>query len=109
MTERDQNAIDYIQKQLQDLDGIHQKALDALNAVQGKDRLQNWKKQVVGGIAERVSPEHGKQFSKDWLETSYFVGDLFEELSDEVEMCRRHLKKLAKEIQLNGVPPEPST
>ena len=109
MNERDQTAFDYIQKQLQDLDAIHQKAIDALNAVQGKDRLLNWKKQVVGGIAEMVSPEHGKQFSKDWIETSYFVGDLFDELSDEVEMCRRHLKKLAKEIQLNGLPTEHST
>ena len=46
MNERDQTAFDYIQKQLQDLDAIHQKAIDALNAVQGKDRLLNWKKQV---------------------------------------------------------------
>ena len=108
MNERDQTAFDYIQKQLQDLEAIHQKALDALNAVQGKDRLLNWKKEVVEGIAEMVSQEHGKRFSKDWIETSYFVGDLFDELSDEVEMCRRHLKKLAKEIQLNGLPTEPS-
>ena len=106
MNDRDQAALDYIHRQLQDLESIHQQALNALNAVQGKDRLLAWKKQVVGEIATQVSPEHGKQFSKDWLETSYYVGDLFEELSDEVEMCRRHLKKLAKEIQASGLPSE---
>ena len=108
MTERDQVAFDYIQSQIQSLEVIHQQALDALNAVQGRDRVQEWKKKVVGEIGEKVSQEHGKQFSRDWLETSYFVGDLFDELSDEVEMCRRHLKKLAKEIQTTGLPSESS-
>lgn len=106
VNDRKQDALDYIQRQIQDLTTIHQQALNALNAVQGKNRVQIWKKRVVGEIAEKVSPKHGKQFAKDWLETSYFVGDLFEELSDEVEMCQRHLKKLAKEIQTDGLPTE---
>jgi len=32
------------------------------------------------------------------------VAEMFDELSDEVDMCRRHLKKLAKDIQSSGIP-----
>ena len=106
MTEREQSALDFLHQQIQSLDIIHQEALNALNAVQGNERLQKWKKQVVLAVAEHISQEQGRRFSKDWLETSYVAGDLFDELSDDVEMCRRHLKKLAKEIQTNGLPPE---
>ena len=104
MTEREQAAFDFIQQQIQSLDIIHQEALNALNAVQGNERLQKWKKQVVAAITEHINEEQGKRLSKDWLETSYVAGDLFDELSDDVEMCRRHLKRLAKEIQTNGLP-----
>ena len=103
MTEREQTALDYIQQQIEALDGIHQYALDALNAVQGIERLQRWKKQVVQTVIDQISQEQGKQLSKDWLETTYVGGDLFDELSDDVEMCRRHLKKFAKDIQANGL------
>ena len=106
MTEREQAALDFIQQQIQSVDIIHQEALNALNAVQGNERLQKWKKQVVAAITEHISEEQGKRLSKDWLETSYVAGDLFDELSDDVEMCRRHLKRLLKEIQTNGLPPQ---
>ena len=104
MTEREQAAVEFIGETLQELESIHAKALDALNAVQGKDQLQSWKKQALVALARKVGEEHARQLSKDWLETSYFVGDLFDELSDEVEMCRRHLKKIVKEIQTKGLP-----
>ena len=106
MTAREQSALDFLQLQIQSLDTIHQEALNALNAVQGNDRLQKWKKQVVMAVTEHISQEQGKRLSTDWLETSYVAGDLFDELSDDVEMCRRHLKRLAKEIETNGLPPE---
>ncbi|UCE62746.1 MAG: hypothetical protein JSU59_07620 [Nitrospirota bacterium] len=106
MTEREQSALGFLHQQIQSLDIIHQEALNALNAVQGNERLQKWKKQVVLAVTEHISQEQGKRLSKDWLETSYVAGDLFDELSDDVEMCRRHLKRLAKEIQTNGLPPE---
>lgn len=104
MTEREQVAFDFIQQQLQSLDIIYKEAMNALNAIQGNERLQKWKRKVVVEVAERIGQEEGKRLSKDWLETSYVAGDLFDELSDDVEMCRRHLKKLAKEIQNNGLP-----
>ncbi len=103
MTEREQTAFDFIQQQIQALDGIHEHALDALNAVQGIERLQKWKKQIVLTVTDYISQEQGKQLSKDWLETTYVGADLFDELSDDVDMCRRQLKKLAKEIQTNGL------
>ena len=106
MTDREQSALDFLQQQIQSIDRIYQEAMNALNAVQGKERLQKWKKQVVMAVAEHIGPEQGKRLSRDWLETSYAAGDLFDELSDDVDMCRRHLKKLVKEIQTNGLPPE---
>ena len=109
MTEHEQSALDYIQLQIQSLDGIHQEAIDAFNAVQGKDRLLKWKRQVVQTVSDYISQEHGKRLATDWLDTAYFVGDLFDELSDDVEMCRRHLKRLAKDIQTNGLPPKSSS
>ena len=106
MNEREQAALDFIQHQIQSLDMIHKEALNALNAVQGNERVQKWKKQVVAAITEHISEEQGKRLSKDWLETSYVAGDLFDELSDDVDMCRRHLKRVAKEIQANGLSSE---
>ena len=103
MTQQEQAAIEFIEQKLQEVENIHKQALNALNAVLGKEHLQKWKKQVIGVIAEKIGPDCAKQLSKDWLETSYFVGDLFDELSDEVEMCRRHLKKLTKEIRTKGL------
>ena len=109
MTQHEEAAIEFIDQKVQELDTIHKEALNALNAVLGKDRLLAWKKQVVGLVSEKINQDHGQQLSKDWLETSYFVGDLFDELADDVEMCRRHLKKLSKDIQANGLPDHTSS
>ena len=99
-----QELLHYIQGQLGELDKIHEQAEKALNAVQGKDHVTRWKKKVIGELAAFVSEGYVQQLSKDWIETTYFVGDVFDELADEVDMCRRHLKKLAKEIQSKGIP-----
>jgi hypothetical protein len=94
----------YIQSQLEELHTIHKQAEKALNAVQGKDHVTKWKRKVVRELAPFVSPAYLQHLSAEWLETTYFVGDVFDELSDEVDMCRRHLKKLAKDIQSSGIP-----
>ncbi len=104
MTEREQAAVDFIQMKLKELEEIHAKALNALNAVQGRDQVVKWKKEALGELQGKISEAHSKQLAKDWLETSYIVGDLFDELSDDVDMCRRHLKRLAKDIDTNGLP-----
>jgi hypothetical protein len=94
----------YIQSQIEELKSIHAQAEKALNAVQGKDHLTKWKRTVIEGLTPYVSPAYLQRITKEWLETTYFVGDVFDELADEVDMCRRHLKKLAKEIQVSGIP-----
>ena len=99
-----QELLHYIQGQLGELDKIHDQAEKALNAVQGKDHVTRWKKKVIEELAAFVSEGYVQQLSKDWIETTYFVGDVFDELADEVDMCRRHLKKLAKEVQSKGIP-----
>ncbi|GJL65599.1 MAG: hypothetical protein NPIRA05_05700 [Nitrospirales bacterium] len=107
MTEREQEAIDSILLKLKELEQIHEKALEALNAVQGRDQVVQWKKDALVSLKGKISESVEKQLAKDWLETSYIVGDLFDELSDDVDMCRRHLKKLLKDIQTHGLPDEP--
>ncbi|MDH5576730.1 MAG: hypothetical protein OEY80_14685 [Nitrospirota bacterium] len=104
MTDQSDQLLGYIQSQIEELNTIHAQAEKALNAVQGKDHVTKWKRKVVDSLAPYVSPEYLQHITKEWLETSYFVGDVFDELADEVDMCRRHLKKLAKEIQTSGIP-----
>ncbi|WP_447970255.1 hypothetical protein [Nitrospira sp. M1] len=106
MTEREQAAIDSIQLKLKELEQIHAKALEALNAVQGRDQVVKWKKEALDSLKGKISEAVERQLAKDWLETSYIVGDLFDELSDDVDMCRRHLNKLLKDIQVHGLPHE---
>ncbi len=104
MTEQESELVSYIQKHIDELTDIHQQAEKALNAVQGKDHVTKWKRKVVDGLAPHVSQVYLQHITKEWLETTYFVGDVFDELADEVDMCRRHLKKLAKDIQTTGIP-----
>jgi hypothetical protein len=104
MTDQRSEILAYIQSRLTELNTIHEQAEKALNAVQGKDHMTKWKRKVVEELTPFVSPAYLQQLSAEWLETTYFVGDVFDELSDEVDMCRRHLKKLAKEIQSSGIP-----
>ena len=104
MTEQETELVSYIQKHIEELTEIHQQAEKALNAVQGKDHVTKWKRKVIGGLETYVSQEYLQHITKEWLETNYFVGDVFDELADEVDMCRRHLKKLVKNIQATGIP-----
>jgi hypothetical protein len=104
MSGQTQELLEYIQGQLSELDKIHAQAEKALNAVQGKEHVTKWKRKVIGELAAFVSEGYIQGLSKDWLETTYFVGDVFDELADEVDMCRRHLKRLSKEVQSGGIP-----
>lgn len=104
MADQTSELLTYIQNQLVELHTIHEQAEKALNAVQGKDHLTKWKRKVVEELSHYVSPAYRQHLSVEWLETTYFVGDVFDELADEVDMCRRHLKKLAKDIQSSGIP-----
>lgn len=104
MTDQSSELLAFIQSQIEEINTIHAQAEKALNAVQGKDHVTKWKRKVVEGLAPYVSEGYLQHITKEWLETTYFVGDVFDELADEVDMCRRHLKKLLKDIQTTGIP-----
>jgi hypothetical protein len=94
----------YIQSQIDEITTIQSQAEKALNEVQGKDHVTKWKRKVIAGLSPYVSPAYLQHITSEWLETTYFVGDVFDEIADDVEMCRRHLKKLAKDVQESGIP-----
>ena len=104
MSDATSELLDYIQSQIDDIATIHTQAKKALNEVQGKDHVTKWKRKVIAGLAPHVSPAYLQHITSEWLETSYFVVDVFDEIADDVEMCRRHLKKLAKDVQASGIP-----
>ena len=104
MNDQSSELLAYIQSQIEEINTIHAQAEKALNAVQGKDHVTKWKRKVIDGLEPYVSQAYLQHITKEWLETTYFVGDVFDELADEVDMCRRHLKKLVKDIQTTGIP-----
>lgn len=104
MSDATSELLNYIQSQIDDIPTIQSQAEKALNEVQGKDHVTKWKRKVIAGLAPYVSPAYLQHITREWLETTYFVVDVFDEIADEVEMCRRHLKKLAKDIQVSGIP-----
>ena len=104
MSDLTSELLAYIKIQIDELTTIHAQAKKALNAVQGKDHVTKWKRKVIAGLAPHVSPAYHQHITKEWLEITYFVGDVFDEIGDDVDMCHRHLKKLAKDIQASGIP-----
>ena len=104
MTEQEAELVTYIQAHIEELTEIHQQAQKALNGEQGKDLVTKWKRKVIDGLPSYVSPSYLQHITKEWLDTPYFVGNVFDEIADEVDMCRRHLKKLIKNIQTTGIP-----
>ncbi len=104
MSDTTLELLDYLQSQIDEITTIHAQAKKSLNEVQGKDHVMKWKRKMIAGLAPHVSPAYLQHITSEWLETTYFVGDVFDEIADDVEMCRRHLKKLLKEIQVSGIP-----
>ena len=104
MSDATSELLDYIQSQIDEITTIQSQAEKALNEVQGKDHVTKWKRKVIAGLSPYVSPAYLQHITSEWLETTYFVGDVFDEIADDVEMCRRHLKKLAKNVQESGIP-----
>ena len=104
MSDATSELLDYIQSQIDENATIHSQAKKALNEVQGRDHVTKWKRKVIAGLSPYVSPAYLQRITGEWLETPYFVGDVFDEIADEVEMCRRHLKKMAKDVQESGIP-----
>ncbi len=103
MDDRVKHAVGFLDQQVKDLEAFLVHAESLVNAVRGKEEFQKWKKQVLTLLAEKVGPTYAKNLSIDWLETSYAGGDMYDELTDDIEMCLRHLKKLRKQIESQGL------
>ncbi len=96
-------ALEFLAKQIQELKIIRPHLVQAVNAVLAKEQFYKWKQQVVAQVGERVGPHYRQRLSKDWLETAFAGGDMYDELSDDIEMCLRHLYKLSHEIETQGL------
>ncbi len=93
----------FLAKQIQELKIIRPHLVEAVNAVRAKEQFLKWKKQVVTLVGERLGPHYQERLSKDWLETAFAGADMYDELSDDIEMCLRHLYKLSHEIETQGL------
>ena len=105
MNEREQTALEFLRKQLKDLEIIQPHALETTNAILAKEQFLKWKKFVVDSVSEKLGPSYGKRLSIDWLETAFAGGDMYDEIADDIEMCIRQLKGLIKEVETKGLEP----
>ena len=103
MSDSTMPELEFLAKQIQELKIIRPPLVQAVNAVLAKEQFHKWKKQVVTLIGEHVGPHYQQRLSKDWLETAFAGGDMYDELSDDIEMCLRHLYKLSHEIETQGL------
>ena len=105
MNEREQTALEFLRKQLKDLEIIQPHALETTNAILAKEQFLKWKKFVVNSVSEKLGSSYGKRLSIDWLETAFAGGDMYDEIADDIEMCVRQLKGLIKEVETKGLEP----
>lgn len=96
-------ALEFLAKQIQELKIIRPPLVQAVNAVRAKEQFHKWKKQVVMLVGENLGPQYQQRLAKDWLETAFAGSDLYNELSDDIEMCLRHLYNLSNEIATQGL------
>ena len=105
MNEREQTALAFLNKQINDLETIQPHVLETTNAVLAKEQFLKWKKFVVNAVSEKLGSSYGKHLSTDWLETAFAGGDMYDEIADDIEMCVRQLKGLIKEVETKGLEP----
>ena len=98
-----EEALAFIAAQIREIKIIQPHLVQAVNAVLAKEQFYKWKKQVVTLAGEKLGTGYRQRLSKDWLETAFAGGDMYDELSDDVEMCLRHLYQLSHEIETRGL------
>ncbi|MCY3729489.1 MAG: hypothetical protein OXF97_10910 [Nitrospira sp.] len=103
MSDQTKQALEFIGKQIRELKIIQPHLLEAVNAILAKEQFYKWKKQVVTQVGEQLGTGYRKRLSKDWLETAFAGADMYDELSDDIEMCLRHLYQLSHEIETGGL------
>ena len=102
MSDQTKQALEFIAKQIRELK-IFNHLVEAVNAILAKEQFYKWKKQVVALVGEQLGAGYRKRLSKDWLETAFAGADMYDELSDDIEMCLRHLYQLSSEIETQGL------
>ncbi len=103
MSDQTKQALEFIGKQIRELKIIRPHLLEAVNAILAKEQFYKWKKQVVTLAGEQLGDAYRKRLSKDWLETAFAGADMYDELSDDIEMCLRHLYQFSQEIEAKGL------
>lgn len=103
MDDRVKQATDFIDRQVKDLEAFLAHVESLTNAIRAKEEFQKWKKQTLALLEEKVGSTYAKELSIDWLETAFAGGDMYDELTDDIEMCRRQLKKLRRQVESDGL------
>ena len=106
MTDREQAALEFLKKELQDLETIQPHALETTNAIRAKEQFHKWKLYVIGAVAEKLGPTYGERLQLEWIDTAYAGGDMYDEIADDIEMCLRQLKHLIREVETKGLEPQ---
>lgn len=101
MGDETNQALAFVDQQLQELEAIAKQTNDDLNAVAGQERVAKWKVRTIAVLAQRVGPTEGQEFSKANPGPS-FTNDLVDEFNDEVEFYRGRLKAMHKRLQTGG-------
>lgn len=99
MTEKEQAAIATIKRHLQDLEAVATAIARNTNAVAGKEKLQQWKEGASQSLSSDVGAVPGNRLATMKMTTGFYYGDMHDELADEVDMYRKFLKSLIKEIE----------
>jgi len=105
MSDRQQAALEFLKKQLKDLETIQPHALETTNAILAKERIHKWKLFVISAVGEKLGPTYGQRLQTDWIDTAYAGGDMYDEIADDIEMCLRQIKKLIFEVEKKGLEP----
>lgn len=101
MTDPGKPALGMIEQQRKELDTILKQAAEDLNTVAGAERVAKWKARTIALIAQQVGPQEAKRFAETRPGPS-FTSDLFEELSDEIDVYRTFLVALAEQVKKAG-------
>ncbi len=99
MTEAGRAAIESIKRQLQDLESEAVKIAQNTNAVAGKEKLQKWKERAAQTLSRDAGSVYGNRLANMKMSTGFYYGDMHDELADEVDLYRKLLKDLIKEIE----------
>jgi hypothetical protein len=108
MSDRQNEAVAMLQKQLQELDAVEKETVtESLNTMRGTEQVRQWKARTVPLIAQHLGPAAAGSFA-DAKPGPSFTNDLFEEFSDEVEVYRAAIRRLMKEARSPGTKGDPA-